>query len=69
MFKIKHVYKKQLPEYTIQDLQSEDIIDKFLDHELQAVSKEDEQTYKLKKVVRTKGKESSKEFLMSWEGF
>ena len=49
VFKIKRVYKQHLPEYTIQDLQSENIIDKFLDHELQAVSKEERQTYKVKR--------------------
>ena len=69
VFKITRVYKKSLPEYRLQDLSGEDILGKFLEKELQLVIPEEGQSYKIKKVVRSKGKGSSKQYLISWEGF
>ena len=69
IFKIKRVYNKPLPEYNIQDLDGEDILGKFLEYELQTVSKDEGQTYKVNKVVRTKGTGAAKQLLISWEGF
>ena len=69
VFQIKGVYKRALPEYSIQDLDGEDIVGKFLEYELQAVKPEEIQSYKIKKIVRSKGKGPSKQYLISWEGF
>ena len=69
IFKITRVYKKVLPEYRLEDLEGEDILGKFLEHELQAVRPDENQTYKVKKVVRSKGKGKTKQYLIAWEGF
>ena len=63
------IYKKPLPEYAIQDLQGDGILGKFLEYKFQAVSPKEGQSYKVKKVVRNKGKGASKECLISWEGY
>ena len=68
VFKIKRVYKRALPEYTIQDLTGEDILGKFLERELQAV-RPTQTTYKVKRIVRTKGRGAAKQHLISWEGY
>ena len=69
MFKVTGVYKKFLLEYAIQDLQGDDILGKFLEYESQMVSPKECQSYKVKKVVRSKGKGTSKEFLILGEGY
>lgn len=65
VFKITRVYKKRLPEYKLHDLMGEEILGHFLETELQAVDPEENQIYKVKKVLKRKGKES----LVTWEGF
>ena len=64
IFKVVRVYKRVKPEYKLEDLTGEDILGKFLESELQVVMQE-EQTYKVKKVIKRKGKET----LVSWEGY
>lgn len=65
IFKITRVYKKRLPEYKLHDLMGEEILGHFLEAELQAIDPQESQIYKVKKVVRKKGKES----LVVWDGF
>ena len=65
VFKITRVYKKRLPEYKVHDLMGEEILGHFLESELQAVDPHENQIYKVKKVLKKKGKES----LVVWEGF
>ena len=65
VFRITRVYKKRIPEYKLYDLMGEEILGHFLEPELQAVDPQEEQIYKVKKVVKRKGKES----LVLWEGF
>ena len=65
IFKVIRVYKRDRPEYKLEDLMGESILGKFLESELQAVLPQEKQTYKVKKVIRRKGKES----LVSWEGY
>lgn len=69
IFKVTTVYKKALPEYRLQDLLGEDILGKFLERELQAVHPQESQSYKIKQFIRSKGKGSSKQSLVSWEGY
>lgn len=69
VFKINRVYKRSLPEYSIKDLDGEDILGKFLEFELQAVTPQETQNYKIKQVVRSKGKGAAKQYLISWEGY
>ena len=65
IFKVVRVYKREKPEYKLEDLMGEDILGKFLDSELQSVLPQEKQTYKVKKVIKRKGKET----LVSWEGY
>ena len=69
VFKVVKVYKKALPEYRLQDLMGEDILGKFLERELQPVHPQEKQSYKVKQIIRSKGKGSSKEHLVVWEGY
>jgi len=69
IFKIKRVKRTKEPSYTLMDLNGEDILGSFLEAELQAASKEETQTYKVRKVLRHRGKGRSKESLVLWEGF
>ena len=69
VFKIDHVYKRALPEYSIKDLDDEAILGKFLEFELQAVVPQETQNYKVNRVVRSKGKGAGKQHLISWEGY
>lgn len=69
VFKIVKVYKKERPEYRIQDLMGEDILGKFLDQELQAVRSDEKQQFKVRKILKTKGQGQSKEHLVNWEGY
>jgi len=69
IFKIKRVYRKRLPEYSIQDLMGEDILGKFLEAEMQTVKAQESQTFRVNKILKTKGKGLSKSIFVSWEGF
>ena len=65
VFKVSAVYKKTLPEYKLHDLMDEEILGHFFEPELQAVDPQETQIYKVKKILKRKGKES----LVTWEGF
>ena len=65
VFRITRVYKKRIPEYKLHDLMGEEILGHFLESELQAVDPQEDQIYKVKKVIRKKGRET----LVVWEGF
>ena len=65
IFKVTRVYKKRLPEYKLHDLLGDEILGHFMEPELQAVDPDESQVYKVKKVLRKKGKDS----LVTWEGF
>lgn len=69
VFRVTRVYKKTFPEYRLEDLMGEEILGKFLERELQSVHPQETQSYKVKRIVRSKGKGSSKENLVSWEGY
>ena len=69
IFKIKTVKSTKEPSYTLTDLHGEDILGSFLEPELQAVSEEETQTYKVRKVLRHRGRGRNKESLVLWEGF
>ena len=69
IFKIKRVKRTKEPSYTLTDLQGEDILGSFLEPELQAVSEDETQTYKVRKVLRHRGRGRNKESLVLWEGF
>lgn len=69
VFEIKRVHPKTLPEYSIQDLNGEDILGKFLEAELQPVEAQKSQTFRIDKVIRSTGRGNSKKSLVSWEGF
>ena len=65
VFRIIRVYKKRIPEYKLHDLMDEEILGRFLESELQAVDPLEGQIYKVKKVIKKRGKET----LVVWEGF
>ena len=69
IFKIKKVKRTKEPSYSLVDLKGEDILGTFLEPELQKASKEETQTYKIRKVIRHRGKGRNKETLVLWEGF
>ena len=69
IFRVVRVYKKTIPEYRLEDLQGEEILGKFLQQELQLVNPSETQTYRVNKVIRSKGKGAHKEHLVSWEGY
>ena len=59
---MNRVYNKTLPEYSVVDLEGEEILGKFLEPELQKVVQE---KYKVKKVLK-RTKDSA---LVLWEGY
>ena len=69
VFKVKKVFKTALPEYSLVDLQEEDILGKFLEPELQAVASGELQWFRVNKIIRSKGQGSSKQHLVSWIGY
>lgn len=69
IFKIKKIKKSKEPSYSLVDLKGEDILGTFLEPEVQQAYKEETQTYKIRKVVRHRGKGRAKETLVLWEGF
>ena len=62
IFQVNHVYNKALPEYSIVDLEGEEILGRFLEPELQKVVQE---SYKVKQILK-KNKDSA---LVLWKGY
>ena len=68
VFKVWKVYRgRRVHEYSIKDLEGEEVFGKFLEKELQEVQPDESQTFKVQKVIRKN--QSKGEVLVQWEGF
>jgi hypothetical protein len=65
LFQTSHIYRCTLPEYTLADLDDEDITGKFMEPELQRVSKE-KSIFHVEKVLLSKGKGKNKEAIVKF---
>lgn len=55
--------------YTLKDLQNESIVGTFYEKELQQVSYDPTNQYKIDKIIRTRGTGSRREVLVKWKGY
>ena len=67
LFMINKVYRKVYPEYSLKDLNGEDILGKFLEFELQAVKRSN--NFIVKRIKKERGKGKNKELLVEWRGY
>jgi transposase InsO family protein len=68
VFQITHIYRRTLPEYALADLDGEEITGKFMEPELQRVSKK-KSIFHVEKVLRSKGKGKNKEVLVKFKDY
>lgn len=69
IFTIKDILPFPQPLYRLEDLNNEPIDGYFYEHELQKVQVSPEKTYKIDKILDTKGKGSSLKLLVKWKGY
>jgi hypothetical protein len=69
VFKIKRVLKRKPIVYAIEDLHGEEIQGTFYEKELQRVQIQETTTFKINKVLDSKGKGSNKKLYVSWVGY
>ncbi|XP_065223788.1 uncharacterized protein LOC135847968 [Planococcus citri] len=69
VFKVKKVIGHPLPTYEIEDLSSEHVDGKFYEVELQKVVFNPDAEFKIDKILRTKGKGTSKQVFVKWRGY
>ena len=70
VFKISKVFKNHRPyRYEIQDMMGEDIGGKFASEELQKTIKDDQDMWKIDKIIKTVRKPRGIFYLVQWRGF
>lgn len=68
VFKIyKRYHRGILPIYRLRDLQDEDITGTFYQSELQKVDIDPDQTWKVDKVLKTRGRGENKQYFVQWK--
>ena len=56
--------------YGLEDLMKEKIDGKFYEHEIQPVTKDDSEVYKIEKILKTRRNKQGKiEYLVRWQGY
>uniref|UniRef100_T1IU42 Chromo domain-containing protein n=1 Tax=Strigamia maritima TaxID=126957 RepID=T1IU42_STRMM len=67
----KHLQKWRQPDnvYTLKDLNGENIMGTFYSWELQPISYDNKQMHRIEKILRSRGKGSKREVLVSWKGW
>ena len=63
----KRYHRGTLPIYRLRDLQQDDIEGTFYQSELQKIDIDPDQTWKVEKILRTRGKGSNKQYLIKWK--
>ena len=63
----KRYYRGTIPVYRLRDLQNEEIKGTFYQSELQGVDINPDQTWKVEKVLNTKGKGPNKQYYVKWK--
>jgi hypothetical protein len=58
-----------LPLYTLIDLKNEELIGQFYEKELQKVTIPKDRTFRIDKILESKGQGRSKRYLVKWEGY
>lgn len=69
VFKIVDTHRFPQPLYSLKDLNNEPIDGFFYEYELQKVSMKPDGTFKVDKIVDTKGRGSSLKYLVKWSGY
>lgn len=69
VFKIVRVIRHPRPVYEIEDLNNKIIDGYFYEPEIQKVRLESHQAFKIDKILSTKGKGRSKQYLVVWKGY
>jgi hypothetical protein len=68
VFKVhKRFHRGTLPIYRLHDLQDEDIKGTFYESELQKINVDPNQTWKVEKVLKTRGKGRNKQLFVKWK--
>ncbi|XP_053402652.1 uncharacterized protein LOC128557979 [Mercenaria mercenaria] len=63
----KRYHRGTLPIYRLRDLQDEEIKGTFYESELQKMNYDPEQTFKIDKIIKTKGKGHNKQYFVKWK--
>lgn len=69
IFTVKDILPYNIPLYKLVDSSGETIQGTFYEHELQQVLVEQNKLYKIDKILATKGKGVSKQYLVKWRGW
>jgi hypothetical protein len=70
LFKVyKRYHRGTLPIYRLQDMQQEEIKGTFYESELQKVDIDPNQTWKIEKILKTRGKGRIKQLYVKWKSF
>jgi hypothetical protein len=69
IFTVHRIIKHPRPAYELQDLNYETIDGYFYEDEIQKVTVPKTKTFKIDKILDTKGKGSSKKYLVKWKGY
>jgi len=65
----KRYYRGTLPIYRLRDLQNEDITGTFYQSELQKINIDPNQTWKVDRVLKSRGKGRNKQYFVQWKHF
>lgn len=63
----KRYHRGTLPIYRLQDLNNEEIKGTFYESELQKVDYNPDQTFKVEKIIKTRGKGRNKQYFVKWK--
>ena len=69
IFSIQAIVPTDPPTYRLTDLADEPIKGGFYAQELQRVKKEDDDTFKVEKVLKTRTKDGRKQYFVKWLGY
>ena len=68
LFKVsKRYYRGTIPVYRLKDMLDEEIKGTFYQSELQKVDMDPDQTWKIEKVLKSRGKGQNKQYLVKWK--
>ncbi|GFY28000.1 chromo domain-containing protein [Trichonephila clavipes] len=62
-------YPTNPPTYVLQDLSGKEIAGRFYTEELQKIDKSDNDLWAIEKIIRTKGRGTSRQLFVKWVGF
>ena len=69
IFTVSKIIYSTPPVYKIKDLQDEEILGTFYDHELQRVTVGPDDVYRVEKILKTKKVKGKKYYLIKWKGY